>query len=108
MSLEIRPSDAHPLLEAGAAVALDVRERWEWQLGHIRDALHIPLGELAHRLHELPRGARIVAVCRSGNRSEAVVEPLRQRGYDVVNLVGGLTSWHAQGLPLEPAPGVVG
>jgi rhodanese-related sulfurtransferase len=107
VTLEIHPREARPLLDAGEAVALDVREPHEWHRGHIRDALHIPLEELAARLHELPRGRRIVAVCRSGSRSGMVVGALRQHGYDVVNLAGGLLSWHASGLPLEPAPGTV-
>ena len=107
MSAEIHPREAEPLLEAGEALALDVREPHEWRCGHIRGALHIPLGELAARLHELPRGKRIVAVCRSGSRSGMVVGPLRTHGYDVVNLAGGLLTWHASGLPLEPAPGTV-
>ena len=107
MSWEIHPREAKPLLESGDALALDVREPYEWHRGHIRDALHIPLGELAARLHELPQGRRIVAVCRSGNRSGAVVAPLRQLGYDALNLSGGLLSWHASGLPLEPAAGGV-
>ena len=103
MIQEIEPRAAHTLLDSGEAVALDVREPAEWQEAHIPDALHIPLGELAARLHELPHGRRLVAVCRSGSRSGMVVEALRQRGYDIVNLAGGLVSWHAAGLPLEAA-----
>jgi rhodanese-related sulfurtransferase len=103
---EIDPREASALLTAGEAVALDVREAWEWQEGHIHRALHIPLGELAHRLHELPH-QKIVAVCRSGSRSGAVVAPLRRLGYEIVNLAGGLLAWHAHGLPLEPATGGV-
>jgi rhodanese-related sulfurtransferase len=107
VSWEIHPREAKPLLETGGALALDVREPFEWHRGHIRDALHIPLGELAARLHELPKGQRIVAVCRSGARSGSIVGPLRDLGYDVVNLGGGLLTWHASGLPLEPATGGV-
>jgi rhodanese-related sulfurtransferase len=107
MSVEIHPREARTLLEEGDAVALDVREAYEWRHGHIRAALHIPLGELGARLHELPKEKPIVAVCRSGNRSGAVIAPLRQLGYDVLNLSGGLLSWHASGLPLEPATGGV-
>ena len=107
MKLEIHPREARPLLEARDAIALDVREPYEWQQGRIRDALHIPLGELAQRLHELPHGRQIVAVCRSGSRSGSIIAPLRQLGYDVVNLAGGLLAWHADQLPLEPATGTV-
>ena len=107
MNAEIQPHEASPLLEGGDAVALDVREPDEWHHGHIRGALHIPLGELGARVHELPVGKPIVAVCRSGHRSSTVVAPLRQLGYEVSNLSGGLLSWHASGLPLEPATGGV-
>jgi rhodanese-related sulfurtransferase len=105
VSTEIHPREAHSLIESGEAIALDVREPYEWHHGHIRDALHIPLDELGRRLHELPSSRRIVAVCRSGARSGSVIAPLRQLGYDVLNLTGGLVSWHAHGLPLEPATG---
>jgi rhodanese-related sulfurtransferase len=107
VKLDIHPREARPLLDAGDAVALDVREPWEWQQGRIRGALHIPLADLTHRLHELPHGRQIVAVCRSGSRSGSVIAPLRQLGYDVVNLAGGLLAWHADQLPLEPATGTV-
>ena len=103
MSIEIDPREAHALLEGGDAVALDVREADEWHAARIAGALHIPLGQLGARLHELPAGRRIVAVCHSGARSGSVVHALRDRGYDVVNLAGGLLSWHAHGLPLEAA-----
>lgn len=107
MNVEIHPHEAQALLDTGGAVALDVREPWEWQQGRIREALHIPLGELADRLHELPQGRQIVAVCRSGSRSGSIVAPLRQLGYDIVNLAGGLHAWHARQLPLDPATGRV-
>lgn len=104
---DIDATEARALLAAGDAVALDVREHYEWHTGRIAGALHIPLDELGRRLHELPTGKRLVAVCRSGSRSAAVTDALRQRGYDVLNLAGGLLAWHRHGLPLEPAHGGV-
>lgn len=79
---------------------LDVREDDEWRAGHIDGAQHIPLGQLGDRLAELPAGRRIVAVCRSGSRSAAAVRGLRQLGYDVENLDGGVTAWSRAGLAL--------
>ena len=102
---DIGAPEASSLLGGGEAIALDVREPHEWLHGHIPGALHIPLGELGSRLHELPRSSRILAVCRSGNRSALVTDALRQHGYDVVNLAGGMLSWHRHGLELEPATG---
>ena len=79
---------------------LDVREDDEWQAGHIEGAQHIPLGELGGRIAELPKAQPIVAVCRSGSRSGAAVRGLKQMGYDVENLDGGVVAWTRAGLPL--------
>ena len=38
---------------------------------------------------------RVVVVCRSGGRSARVTGYLRELGYDVVNLEGGLAAWQA-------------
>jgi rhodanese-related sulfurtransferase len=101
---EIDPTSAAERL-AGGAVALDVREQEEWDSGRIAGALHIPLGELGLRQAEIPRGSRIVCICRSGNRSAAVTEALVRAGYEAENLAGGMKAWKSAGLPIEPAGG---
>ena len=82
---------------AGGGVLLDVREPEEWEAGHAPDATWIPMSELGQRLAEVPRDRRIVALCRSGARSEKVAEALVQRGYDAMNLAGGMQAWAADG-----------
>ena len=84
---------------------LDVREDDEWAAGHIDGAHHIPLGGLSARLGELPKGQTIVAVCRSGGRSEAAVRGLRKLGYEAENLEGGVSAWDRAKLPLVDASG---
>jgi rhodanese-related sulfurtransferase len=79
---------------------LDVREDDEWAAGHIEGAQHIPLGQLSGRLSELPKERTIVAVCRSGGRSEAAVRGLRKLGYEAENLEGGVNAWDRAKLPL--------
>jgi sulfur-carrier protein adenylyltransferase/sulfurtransferase len=63
------------------AVIVDVREVHEWRAGHIEGARHIPLGELANRLDELPREATIVLYCASGARSSRGLDILRDAGF---------------------------
>ena len=84
---------------------LDVREDDEWAAGHIDGAQHIPLGELSARLGELPKERTIVAVCRSGGRSEAAVRGLRKLGYEAENLDGGVNAWDRAKLPLVDKSG---
>ena len=83
---------------------LDVREPEEFTgpLGHIRDAILIPLGDLAKRAGELSRDRPIVAVCRAGGRSAQATNILQQAGFkDVANLTGGMLRWRAEGHAVE-------
>jgi sulfur dioxygenase len=79
---------------------IDVREPDEYSgsLGHIAQALLIPLGELERRAEELAGGRPIVAVCRSGARSAQAVVILQRNGVpEVANLAGGMLRWRAEG-----------
>ncbi|MCH1882689.1 rhodanese-like domain-containing protein [Agrococcus sp. ARC_14] len=80
---------------------VDVREPHEWQLGHADGAIHIPMGEIVERLHEVPDGAAII--CRSGARSAQVVAYLEHQGLDAVNVSGGTLAWAADGRPMVGA-----
>jgi rhodanese-related sulfurtransferase len=105
----VEATEGRALVDAGAAL-LDVREIDEWQAGHSRDAQFIPLGELAARTGELTPDRRIVAICRSGARSERATEFLRAQGFDVVNLAGGMRAWAAAGFDVvtdDDGPGAV-
>lgn len=84
--------------EIAARPLVDVREPHEWQQGHAVGAVHIPMGEVVERLHEVPDGAAII--CRSGARSAQVVAYLEQQGRDAVNVAGGTLAWAADGLPM--------
>ncbi|WEK55493.1 MAG: rhodanese-like domain-containing protein [Candidatus Cohnella colombiensis] len=75
---------------------LDVREQEEWDSGHIPNATHIPLGQLEHRYSELNAAEEIVVVCRSGKRSEKACEILSAKGYNVINMIGGMSEWPGQ------------
>ena len=101
----IGPGEAHAASNHGSAVLLDVREPDEWQAGHAPQADHIPLGQLEHRLAELPRDRQIITVCRSGRRSVLAAQQLAARGYQAINLTGGMTAWAYAGLPVVTATG---
>lgn len=94
---EIAPAEAWDRRDE--VLFLDVREQHEWNAGHVDGAVHVPMGRLAAEAHRLPADRRIVAVCRSGSRSHAVTNALRDAGFDAVNLVGGMHAWAAASLP---------
>ena len=87
---------------AGSALFVDVREADEWAAGHIPGAVHIPLGDLPHRVAELPPARDLVLVCHSGGRSFAATAFLLRQGYaGAANLDGGMVSWQAANHPVE-------
>ena len=80
---------------------LDVRESEEWAAGHIDGALHLPMDQVPRRIDEVDRRRPVVAVCRSGRRSDKVAEYLRGQGIPAENMSGGLERWADEGLPLQ-------
>ena len=76
------------------ATVLDVRNRSEWEEGHVPGARLVPLQELRARLDEL-RGSRRIAVhCQGGSRSAVAASVLRAAGFvDVANVDGGFAAW---------------
>ncbi len=76
-------------------LVVDVRTSGEAAAGAVPGAINIPLGELRTRLAELPRYREIWVHCGVGQRSYYASRILRQRGYRVRNLSGGMRSFQA-------------
>jgi hydroxyacylglutathione hydrolase len=88
-------------LDGRHVVVLDVREPVEWEEGHVPDALHIPMREVAGRLSEVPRDRPVALMCRGGARSSLVGSMLLAHGFtDLLNAWGGMSAWLEAGLPL--------
>ena len=87
---------------------VDVREPYEWTAGRIENAVHIPLNDLMAGGGEFEKDAPVVAVCRSGNRSELATMMLQARGYEAYNLAGGMEAWERDGLPFTTPDGQPG
>ncbi|MDG1894439.1 MAG: rhodanese-like domain-containing protein [Fuerstiella sp.] len=77
------------------AVLLDVREKTEWEAGHLKSAKLIPLsvvrtGRLTKEMQKnLPKDKPVYCHCRSGGRVLIVSQILRAKGYDVRPLKAG-------------------
>jgi molybdopterin/thiamine biosynthesis adenylyltransferase/rhodanese-related sulfurtransferase len=101
---EISEIDARDLQERNGAVLVDVRERDEWEEGHIPGAVHIPRGFLESRIENAvpDRSSRVVLYCASGARSAFGAKALTDLGYDdVSSLSGGFTDWKRNGYEVE-------
>lgn len=91
---EVQPTEVErKLASAEPPLLVDVREPGEYAQGHIAGSRLIPLGTLAHHLHELPKDREIIAVCRSGARSANATKAMQQAGLKVVNMAGGMLAW---------------
>lgn len=70
---------------------LDVREPYEYQISHIKEATLLPMNQIAEGLETLPRDKNIVVMCHHGARSKAVIDYLKQEGFRTLfNLEGGI------------------
>jgi molybdopterin/thiamine biosynthesis adenylyltransferase/rhodanese-related sulfurtransferase len=76
---------------------LDVREPFEHASTRIEGSVLIPMGSVMQQLDQLPKDRPIVVQCQSGGRSARVAAALRQKGYDAVNLAGGIQAWRMAG-----------
>ena len=72
---------------------IDVREAWEHEAFNIGGIL-IPMGELSHRLNEIPKDKEVVLYCEKGIRSVIAIQRLEAAGYNnLINLSGGMKAW---------------
>ncbi|MEQ2877529.1 rhodanese-like domain-containing protein [Enterococcus asini] len=72
---------------------LDVREVDEFANGHIPEAANLPLSELGARFEELDKDQNYYVICHSGARSANASNFLSQQGYQVTNVLGGMSAW---------------
>ena len=110
---EVSAAEAKEMVEADAdALVLDVREPHEWDMGHIPNAVLVPLGQLD--LVADPSGPRpnpdltertaklIVTHCATGKRSILAADLLQKLGYsNVVSMKAGFVGWAREGYPID-------
>ena len=91
------------LVNREGAIVLDVRDRKEFEAGHIVGAVNIPFANLESRADELRKHGEkpIIVACRMGQHAGAAGTLLRKRGFqNVSRLAGGMTEWQNQNLPV--------
>jgi phage shock protein E len=99
---EISPEDAAEKSSNREAMIVDVRDRDEWDEGHIPGAIHLSRGTIELDIEEkVPDlNAMIICHCGGGGRSALAAESLQKMGYkNVRSMAGGFKAWKAIGLP---------
>tara|TARA_R110002072_G_scaffold204620_1_gene362589 strand:+ start:367 stop:783 length:417 start_codon:yes stop_codon:yes gene_type:complete len=99
----VGPQQAVMLINRKNAVVVDVREKKEYEAGHIVDAINIPLVKLKQRLTELKKyqDKPVIVYCKMGQHSGEAIKTLQEAGHsEVYKLSGGVSEWKAQSLPL--------
>lgn len=85
---QVNVDKVRELVENGDYI-VDVRERMEFENGHVKGAVNIPLSELRERVNEIPKDKPIYLHCRTGQRSYNAALALQNLGYDnVINITG--------------------
>ena len=72
-------------------IILDVRSAEEYRAGHIASAMNVPLHKIA--TYQKQQTEQVYLICQSGLRSKKAAKLLKNKGYDVVNVRGGMNSW---------------
>lgn len=87
-STNVEANDIENLLK-NKEFLLDVREEYEYQDGHIKGAINLPLREILEKKDTLPKDKDIYVYCRSGHRSADAVNFLKSLGFEKVHNVDG-------------------
>ncbi len=94
-------NELESLIAQDAVLVLDVRDPWEFTMGHVPDAIHIPMQELPARLAELNHDKPYAVICASGGRSQGATDFLIAKGFaGAVSVWGGTSAWARSGRPI--------
>ena len=99
----VAPLEAIMMINRKDAIVVDIRERKDFDSGHIVESFNIPFSKLKQRVTELRKHKQkpVIVVCKLGQQSGDAAKLLQEAGHEeVVRLTGGLAEWRAQSLPL--------
>lgn len=97
---EMSPEEIQEKLDKGEELELiDVREDEEVEAGMIPQAKHIRMNDIPDQLDAIDKDKETIFICRSGARSGNVCAYLQDKGYNVVNMAGGMLDYKGETKP---------
>lgn len=102
---EITPEQAVQLMNHQAAHLLDIRGANAFLEGHILGSQNVPIASLENKLTTLQKLSEkpLIVVCTLGNDARKVGTTLKQKGFQIFVLKGGIQAWKTAGMPLVKA-----
>lgn len=97
---QVSADEAVKLFKEGHQL-VDVREKSEWNSGHVPGALHIPLGRISTASKRLRKNTPVLVICASGSRSRSGANSLKEEGFEALSVKGGMFAWRRAGGAVE-------
>jgi rhodanese-related sulfurtransferase len=94
-------AEAKTKLDAGTALAVDVRSPEEFHAGHLPGAVSLPLEALDTASARLPKDKELIVYDRQADRSRKAQQKLATAGFKTRELLGGIAGWVKRRMPLE-------
>ena len=83
--------DLQEVISSGAVI-VDVRTKGEYQSGHLRNSINIPIDNLPQNLKKINKNKPVITCCASGSRSASALKILKSNGFEPVYNGG---SWYS-------------
>lgn len=77
------------------AIIVDVRKQERFRSGHIPMAVNLPLEQLEQGIVNFPVKRTLIVYCDTGGSSIQAARLLAEKGYRVINCIGGLKNYNA-------------
>ena len=99
----VAADDLLKLVKSGEVTVIDVRPPDEYESGHVKGAINIPIKELEARIKELDLDKEVIAYCRGPYCMMAfeAVSKLRGGSFRARRLENGFPEWKNSGMPVE-------
>ena len=94
--------EAAEMYENDNTVVVDVRRPDEYEAGHVKGSLHVPVDDVLARIEEIPKDKKLLFICAQGGRSGLACEMAAAMGLDtesLYNIEEGTAAWIEKGHP---------
>jgi len=83
-------------IKSKEANIIDVREDYEFAEGHIPHAINMPMSTFLKNVSQIDKTQHYYIICYSGARSEVAARYLDKQGYNVTNVLGGMSVYRGK------------